>query len=106
MRSEAAIESVYQPQGPELLTVKAALRRFTRAWKRDRLRVLLTPPWSMRPGAIFSGKAHYLVSLLHMTRDHFARIDRQAIPTDLPPAQMTIEDYARYVERTGDWPSK
>jgi hypothetical protein len=41
-----------------------------------------------------------------MTRDHFARIDRQAIATDLPAATMTIEDYARYAERTNDWPRK
>ena len=77
-----------------------------RAWTRDRLRLLPTPVWSMRPGAIVSGKAHYLVSLLDMTRDHFARIDRHAIPTDLPQPRMTIEDSARYVERTGDWPRK
>ncbi len=104
--SEIAVRNVYQPQGPEPLTIKQAMRRFQAAWTKQRLRIVPTPLWSMRPGTILSGKAHYLVSLLDMTRDHFARIDREAIPTDLPAATMTIEDYARYVERTGDWPTK
>lgn len=106
LRSANAVRKEYQPQGPELLTIKQALRRFQAAWTKQHLRILPTPLWSMRPGTKFSGKAHYLVSLMDMTRDHFARIDREAIPTDLPAATMTIEDYARYVERTGDWPAK
>ncbi len=106
MRSEHAIHQTYHPQGPESLTIRQALLRFRNAWKRQRLRIVPTPLWSMRPGALISGKAHYLVSLMDMTRDHFARVDREVIDTDLPAATMKIEDYARYVERTGDWPRK
>jgi uncharacterized protein YbjT (DUF2867 family) len=102
----SAINRIYQPQGPELLTIKQAMRRFIAAWQKQRLRLLPTPLWTMQPAAGFAGKAHYLVSLMDMTRDHFSRIDRQAIATDLPTATMTIEDYARYVEKTGDWPRK
>jgi hypothetical protein len=102
----SAINRIYQPQGPELLTIKQAMRRFIAAWQKQRLRLLPTPLWTMQPAAGFAGKAHYLVSLMDMTRDHFSRIDREAIPTNLPAARMTIEDYARYVERTGDWPRK
>jgi uncharacterized protein YbjT (DUF2867 family) len=106
LRSDRAIGQVYQPQGRESLTIAQALRRFVAAWRKQRLRIVPTPLWSMRLGARFSGKAHYLVSLMDMTRDHFARIDREAVASDLPLATMTIEDYAGYVERTGDWPRK
>lgn len=106
LRSTAAIHKVLQPQGPELLTIRQALRRFCSSWRRQRLRIIPASILLMRGGKPFSGQAHYLVSLLDMTRDHFSRIDREAIATDLPAATMTIEDYARYVERTGDWPSK
>lgn len=106
LKNERAKRVVYQPQGPEALTIKQALRRFCAAWARKRLRVVPTPLWTMRAGTPFSGKAHYLVSLMDMTRDHFSRVDRQVIATDLPAATMTIEDYARYVDRTGDWPRK
>ena len=106
LRDERATNQVYQPQGPELLTIKAAVTRFIEAWTRKPLRLLPTPLAMMRLGKPFSGKAHYLASLMDMTRDHFARIDREAISTNLPPATMKIEDYAKYVERTGDWPRK
>jgi uncharacterized protein YbjT (DUF2867 family) len=106
LRNEASVTRVYQPQGPELLTIKQAMRRLVQAWRPQRLRIVPMPVWSLRPAAMFSGRAHYLASLMVMTRDHFARVDREAVPTDLPAATMTIEGYARYVERTGDWPSK
>lgn len=106
LRSEAANRKTYQPQGPETLTIGQALRRFCAAWTTRRLRIVPTPVGLMRLGTPLNGRAHYLVSLLAMTRNHFARIDREAIPTDLPAARMTIEDYARYIERTGDWPRK
>ena len=106
LRSDASVHQVYQPQGPELLTIRQAMTRFAAAWTRERLRVLAMTWRFRRPRWYFPGKAHYLASLMHMTRDHFSRIDRDAIPTKLPPARMTIEDYARYVERTRDWPVK
>jgi uncharacterized protein YbjT (DUF2867 family) len=106
LRSDTAIEKVYQPQGPELVTIKTALRRFANAWTHGRLRLVPAAVWSMRPVAMFSGKAHYMVSLMDRTRDHFGRIDRTAVPTDLPGSTMTIERYVDYVRRTGDWPSK
>jgi uncharacterized protein YbjT (DUF2867 family) len=105
LRSVAAIHKVYQPQGPELLTIAQASRRLRNAWTR-RLRIVPMPTFLMRLATPFSPAAHYLVSLLDMTRDHFSRIDRESIATDLPAATMTIEDYARYIERTGDWPTK
>jgi uncharacterized protein YbjT (DUF2867 family) len=106
LRSDRSIGKIYQPQGPELLTIRQAMERFTRAWAKDRLRIVPMPLRLMRLGRGLSGQMHYLTSLLDMTRDHFSRIDRQAIPTDLPAANMTIEDYVKYVERTGDWPAK
>jgi len=105
-QSTNAIRKVYQPQGPENLTIRQAVKRFCAAWRNDRRRIMSMPIWPMRMGRAFSGRSHYLTSLLDMTRDHFSRIDREAISTDLPAARMTIEDYARYVERTGDWPRK
>lgn len=106
LRNAHSIRKVYQPQGPEALTIRRALQRFRAAWTTRRLRIAPLSLRLMRYAAAFSGRAHYLVSLLDMTRDHFARIDREAVPTELPAATMTVEDYTRYVERTGDWPRK
>lgn len=106
LRDKNAINKVYHPQGPELLTIRQAMRRFVAAWTKERLRIAPMPLVLARIGRVFSGRMDYLVALLDMTRDHFSRIDREAIPSDLPEVMMTIEDYARYVERTDDWPSK
>lgn len=104
LRSDAAINEVYHPQGPELLTMRDAAVRFARAWVG--LRIVRVPMWPMRMSAMVNGRAAYLGALLNMTVDHFSRIDQQLLPTNLPPATMTIEDYVRYMRETGDRPRK
>lgn len=106
LQSDVAIHRTYHPQGPELLTIAQALHRLRNAWKAQRLHLIPARLWMLGPGALLIGKANYLVSLMSMTRDHFARVDRDAIATDLPVAKMTIEDYTQYIEQTGDWPRK
>ena len=49
---------------------------------------------------------HYLAHLMDLTIHHIARIDLQAIATDLPAARMRIEDYVAYLRETGDEPRK
>ncbi len=101
----ASYGRTYVPQGPELLTIGQAVRRFARAWPR-KLFVVRAPMPVMRLGSLVSGKAHYLTSLLRMTRDEFSRLDQQAFPTDLPQARMTVEQYVESIRRTGDMPRK
>ena len=105
LRSGASVNRVYVPQGPELATINDAVRRFAQAWPGG-LHVIPASLALMRFGRPFSGKMHYLTSLLDMTRDHFARLDRQVFATDLPQSHMKIEDYVGYIQRTGDVPRK
>jgi len=98
-------ERIYYPQGPELVGVDEAIRRFARACSPPR-RVRRIPLWPIRLAGLFSGKARYLVRLLDMTRRDFARLDREQFETDLPEPTMAIEDYVRYMNATGDVPSK
>lgn len=105
LRSDAAIEKIYYPQGPELATIPRAVRRFSRVLP-QRPRVLPIPLLTFSVMSLLSGQASYMRHLMRMTVDHFARLDQTAIATDLPTAAMTIEDYARSMLETGDRPSK
>ena len=103
LRSGAAIDKVYHPQGPELLTLRQASARFAAT---SGLRMLCLPMWPMRLGSMVNGRAAYLTALLKMTVNHFSRIDQRLLPTDLPSARMRIEDYVRYMRESGDRPRK
>ena len=105
LRDEASIRRVYYPQGPEPLTMREAAERFSRAWP-SHPAPRPVPIRLIRMASMFSGRAHYLSSLLRMTEQHCARLDRLAMPTDLPPATMTIEDYVAAAQRSGDIPRK
>jgi uncharacterized protein YbjT (DUF2867 family) len=104
VQSSLAVNTITYPQGPELVTMRDAGKRFAVAW--GGLRVLRFPLWPLEFGAMVNGRAAYLHRLLRMTVEHFTRIDQQEIPTMLPAATMTIEDYVTYMRESGDRPRK
>ena len=96
---------IYTIQGPEPLSFRQAADRFAAAC-RPPLRVAEIPLWVVRPLAPFSANARYLLDLLRVTFETNTRFDAQESWDDLGRPSMTIEDYVRYMERTGDVPRK
>ncbi len=94
---------IYTIQGPEPVSFRQAADRFAAAC-RPPLRVAEIPLWVVRPLAPFSANARYLLDLLRVTFETNTRFDAQESWDDLGRPSMTIEDYVRYMERTGDVP--
>jgi uncharacterized protein YbjT (DUF2867 family) len=105
LRDPGRHDSIEIVQGPEPLTMAAALYRFAAALPR-RIRRVTVPRSMIRLGGLVSNKARYLRHLLEMTEREFAEQDAQAVRTNLPEPRMRIEDYVASMLETGDVPRK
>ena len=92
-------------QGRDAATFMDAARRFARALPWRALTAPL-PRFALRMAAIGSPQARYLDDLLALTLGHAGTFRAQETIDLLGECPMTIEGYAKSLERTGDWPSK
>ncbi len=96
-------------QGPEPLTFDAAARRLAAAWPRrlgGPLKVSSIPAWVVASMAPLVADARYLLDLLRVTFETNTAFEGRETWDDLGTPTMTVEDYARYIDETGDVPRK
>lgn len=105
LRTDRAVNRVYSIQGPQALTFDEAAERFSRA-DPGHPRVLRLPRWMVAGAGVLSPPARYLGELLTFTFRWNVGFQAQAAWDDLGEPTMTIEDYVRYMERSGDVPRK
>ena len=100
-----AINRIYTIQGSEPMTMPDALRRFASALPR-RYRMLPVPMAMLRVAGVAFAEPRYMADLIDMTFKYTSRFDAQAAWDDLGTPTMTVEDYAAYTQKTGDFPCK
>lgn len=97
--------SVIPVQGPDAATMRDAIVRFARACS-PRLRVVQTPYAALRAASLVHPRARYLRELLAETFAYATEFRASQTWETLGRPTMTIEDYARSIAQTGDWPRK
>ena len=93
-------------QGPEPLSFDSAARRLAAAWPGSLggpLKVSSIPAWIVASMAPLVADARYLLDLLRVTFETNTAFEAW---DDLGTPTMTVEDYARYIDETGDVPRK
>ncbi len=109
LTTDRARNRCFVVQGPEPLSFDAAARRLAAAWPRRHggpLKVSSIPAWVVASMAPLMADARYLLDLLRVTFETNTRFEGQETWDDLGTPVMTVEDYARYIDETGDVPRK
>lgn len=105
LTADDAVGRAFDVQGPESVSFRDAASRFAGACSRS-LACVPVPRAALRIAGLAMAKPRYLDEVLRHTYTHGVG-DRGRVATRLlgEPA-MRIEDYARSIARTGDWPAK
>ena len=103
--SDAAANRVYIVQGPEYLNMEEAARRFAAAHP-ENIKINKVPVAPIRLAALFSRELAFILKILDLTDRVYTHLDRDIVPTDLPRAEMRIEDYVQYMLNTADIPGR
>ncbi len=103
---DTARNRCYVIQGPEPLAFPEAAKRFGGAWRPGPLTVSHIPSWVLGAMAPVVADARYLLDLLDVTFETNTTFRAEQTWYDLGTPTMTVEDYARYIDQTGDVPRK
>ncbi len=109
LTTDGARNRCFVVQGPEPLTFDAAARRLAAAWPErlgGPLKVSSIPAWVIASMAPLVADARYMLDLLRVTFETNTAFEAKATWDDLGTPTMTVEDYARYIDETGDVPRK
>ncbi len=106
LQSPKARSRTYVVQGPEALSFRRAADRLAAAWSPRPLKVSQIPSWVIRSMAPFAADARYLLDLFRVTFETNTTFEARPAWDDLGEPTMTVEDYAAYVQETGDVPRK
>ncbi len=103
--SRDAINQTYLCQGADALSMKDACKTFAEHVGK---RYIITPipgP-ALLAGALVMPPMHYLKHLLDMTYNHVTQIPKDVNGMDLYRPCITVEQFAKQLATTTDWPSK
>ena len=103
---DTARNRCYVVQGPEPLSFQEAAQRLAAAWRGGPLKVSSIPSWVVAAMAPLVADARYLLDLLRVTFETNTSFEARQTWDDLGRPTMTVEDYARYLDETGDVPRK
>jgi len=109
LTTDGARNRCFVVQGPEPLTFDAAARRLAAAWPErlgGPLKVSSIPAWVIASMAPLVADARYMLDLLRVTFETNTAFEAKETWDDLGTPTMTVEDYARYIDETGDVPRK
>ncbi len=106
LTADTARNRCYVVQGPEPLTFQEAARRLAAAWRGGPLKVSSIPSWVVAAVAPLVADARYLLDLLRVTFETNTSFEARQTWDDLGTPTMTVEDYVRYLDETGDVPRK
>ncbi|WP_080057102.1 SDR family oxidoreductase [Spirosoma aerolatum] len=84
----------YVIQGPEAITQHEAAERFIKAYKKEKLSLLTTPPILMKLGRLFSAQADYGYSITDALNNYPEVFESQKTWDDLGKPTTTIEQFA------------
>lgn len=104
--SPEAVNTMYQVQGPEGLSLKEACKRFARIWKAYFLPTPL-PGFAIAAGAALGvPQARYMKALFEMTYEYVVKTPQDVNGTELYTPTITVDQFARHLLHSRDFPSK
>ncbi len=106
LERDTARNRCYVIQGPQPLAFPEAAKRFGLAWGPSPLSVIHVPSWLLGAMAPVVADARYMLDLLKVTFETNTTFRAREAWDDLGTPTMTVEDYARYIDETGDVPRK
>ncbi|MHC4218443.1 MAG: SDR family oxidoreductase [Planctomycetota bacterium] len=106
LRTDKAANRTYTIQGADALSFREAARRFGTAWRHGAMPVIEIPLWLLRPVAPILVDIRYLLDLLRVTLETNTGFEARESWDDLGEPSMAVEDYVRYMRKTGDVPHK
>ena len=109
LTTDKARNRCFVVQGPEPLSFDSAARRLASAWPGSLggpLKVSSILAWIVASMAPLVAGARYLLDLLRVTFETNTTFEARQTWDDLGTPTMTVEDYARYIDETGDVPRK
>ncbi len=109
LTTDKARNRCFVVQGSEPLSFQDASRRLAAAWPGQSggpLKVWSIPTWVIASMAPLVADARYLQDLLRVTFETNTAFEARTTCDVLGTPTMTVEDYARYIDETGDVPRK
>jgi uncharacterized protein YbjT (DUF2867 family) len=105
LSKNVGVEETVPVQGPEAISLGQAARRFIQAYD-PVIRILRVPFWVLRGFGMLNAQARELVNLLDVYDQVTEPAPNPAVWERFARPELTIETYAAYSRRTGDFPQK
>ena len=105
VRDERARDRIIRVQGPEGVSMSDAFKRFASVWRRYLIRLPL-PRAAIALGAHLSAPMSYLDALLEYTYQYVTQEPSVVEGHDLAPPVTTIEQFAKLLLATSEFPAK